>query len=132
VRERGLVVASVLERQPQFRRAHSAGCARELPGVAAACRRLCAGGIDEHRPASEPLGTRYGRPAGLSEGYLAVGEGYSAGDACTASPPMRSAESTPRVRRRCPLAGAAGADRRSICTGSRIRPTCAGRHSSKA
>ena len=49
VRERGLVVASVLSRQPQLRGPHPAGRARELPRVAAARRRLRAGGLAQRR-----------------------------------------------------------------------------------
>ena len=45
-----LVAASVLVRQPQFRRPHQSGCARQLPGVAAARGRLRAGRLDVRRP----------------------------------------------------------------------------------
>ena len=38
------------ERQPQLRRAHPAARARQLPGVAAAGRRLRPGRLDDHRP----------------------------------------------------------------------------------
>ena len=50
VKDENLVVASVLQRQPQLRGAHPVAGARELPGVAAAGRRLRAGRQDADRP----------------------------------------------------------------------------------
>ena len=59
------------ERQQEFRRPHSAAGARELPGVAAARRRLRAGRHDESRPDDRTAGEGQGRQAGLPPRHLA-------------------------------------------------------------
>ena len=112
INERGLVVASVSERQSQFRGPHPAGRARELPRLAAAGRRLRACRIDEHRHHEGAARHRHGWQAGVPERRLADREGNPADDAA-----QRDVRSVPpavceRVRRRRALAEAAGADRR--------------------
>ena len=59
---------------------------RQLPGLAAAGRRLCAGRLDAHRPREGPARRRQRRQAGLSARHLAVQPGgrrhrRSSGDA---------------------------------------------------
>ena len=61
-------------RQPQFRRPRQSRRARQLSRLAAARGRLCAGRIGRHRPRLRAARHRRRRRAGLSQGYLAVGE----------------------------------------------------------
>ena len=59
------------QRQPQFRRARAAACQSQLPGVAAARRRLRACRHDGSRPRVRAPRLRQGRCAGVPEGHLA-------------------------------------------------------------
>ena len=59
------------ERQPQLRGPHPAGGARQLPGVAAARRGLCAGRHHHHRPHDRAARHHAGRQGHLPEGHLA-------------------------------------------------------------
>ena len=61
--------------QPQFRGPGARQCPRQLPGQPAAGGGLCAGRQHQHRPDDAATRHRLGRPAGLSEGYLADAEG---------------------------------------------------------
>ena len=108
-------------RQPQLRGPHPAGRARQLPGVAAAGRRLRARRLDEHRPHDRAARhTARDGTAGLPEGHLADRAGDPGGDArrVTARDVPRAVRQ--RVRGRRALAGAAGADRRPLRVGRRL------------
>ena len=68
INERGLVVASVLSGNRNFEGRIQQDVRANLPGVAAAGRRLRAGRHDEHRPVAEPLGTGSdGKPVYLKD-----------------------------------------------------------------
>ena len=82
------------ERQPQLRRPDSTGCPRQLPGVAAARRRLRAGRMDHDGHHDRAARSRPGGTAGLSEGHLADRARAAGDDAARPSPPTCSAAAT--------------------------------------
>ena len=86
------------ERQPQLRRPHSAGRARQLPRVAAAGRRLRAGRLDHDRHHDRAARSRRRRQAGLPEGRLADRAGSAADDAQGGD----GGHVPPQLRRRVP------------------------------
>ncbi len=62
-------------RQPQLRRPRQSRRAGQLPGLAAAGRRLCAGRLDACRPDHRAARHEQRRQAGLPQGHLADDEG---------------------------------------------------------
>ena len=111
VKDKNLVVASVLSRQPQLRRTHPVAGARQLPRVAAAGRRLRARRQDADRPdhASRSASARDGEPVYLRDiwpiGARDPGDDAAARCAarCSASSTRTSSTATSAGSRcRCP------------------------------
>ena len=118
VREHGLVVCFGAERQSQLRGTHSAGRARELSGVAAAGRGVCAGRHDEYRPddASRSARGADGTPVYLKDIWPSEQEIQQAMLHAVTEESFRSAVRQ-GLRRRRAVARAAGANRRSLRVG---------------
>ena len=126
-----LAVVSVLERQPQLRGPDQPRREDELPGLAAAVRRLRARRDDGHRPLRRAARRGRARRAGVPEGHLALG---SRGRA-RRSRRRFSRTCSARATARCSTATSAGTRSRSRratgSRGTRTRPTCASRRSSR-
>jgi aconitate hydratase len=119
VRERGLVVAAVLSgnRKSQLRRAHPAGCARQLSGVASAGRRVRDCRLDERRSHVGSPRHREGWPSRVPAGHLALAAGDPECDARDRDRRVLQAAVRQRVRGRRALADAPRADRRPVRVG---------------
>ncbi len=102
------------ERQPQLRGPHPVAGARQLSGVAAARRRLRARRQDADRPDVRAAGARSAGAAGVSQGHLAARARDPGDDAARRAVGDVPRQVRARVRRRRPLAIAAGADRRAL------------------
>ena len=76
--------------QPQLRGPDQPRHQDELPGVAAAGRRLRAGRLDGRRPVQRPAGPGHRRQRRLHEGHLAVARGGRGGHRRRRSPPRCS------------------------------------------
>ena len=117
-------------RQPQLRGAHPPGGEGELPRLAAARRRLRARGPDGRRPARGAARRGRGRQRRLPPRHLAERGGDPGDDRGLGArrdvPAPRTPTSSPATSSgascRCPRA--------SSSSGSRTRPTCAGRRTS--
>ncbi len=130
IEEKNLVVAVGAERQPQLRGPHPAAGPRQLPGVAAAGRRLRAGRQDDGRPDDRAARHGSGRQEGLPQGHLAErgrDPGVDAGRrwAATCSP-----RSTPTSSRATSAGARCRRRRASASPGPTTRPTSARRRSS--
>ena len=115
--------------QPQLRGPHPPGGARQLPGLAAARRRLRAGRQRQHRPHDRPARRGRRRPRVPARRVAERGRGgarpWRARSAPTSSTRSTAASSTATsAGRRCPC------PRASCSPGIRTRPTCARRPSS--
>ena len=121
------------ERQPQLRGPHPAAGARQLPGVAAAGRRLRARRQDDDRPDDRAARHRHATaaPVYLRDIWPTEREIQETMlRAVNAADVPRAVRR--RLQRRRALAVAGRADRRSVRLGRRTRPTSATRRSSKA
>ena len=119
------------QRQPQLRGPHPAGSARQLPGVAAARRGVCAGGVDDDRHHDRAARHRHERQVRVSERCLAdagrdPGDDAACGD--VGGVPQAICE---RVRRRRAVADAARARSAIALRGTTRPPTSASRRSSR-
>ena len=108
------------ERQPELRRSNPAGRARQLPGLAAARRRLRARREDDHRPHHRAARHRQRRQAGLPARHLADRARDSGDDAEGGHRRLVPRAVQGRVQRRQPLAVARSAGRRSLRLGARL------------
>ena len=120
------------ERQPQLRGTHPAGRARQLPGVAAARRRLRAGGMDHERPHDRAARRRSVGQAGVSERHLADRAGAAGDDAARRARRDVPEQLSRRLQGRQALAVAARARGQPVRVGRTTPPTSASRRSSKA
>ena len=102
------------ERQPQLRRPHPAAGARQLPGVAAAGRRLRAGRQDDGRPHDRAARHRQGRQEGVPQGHLAERGRDPGVDAGGGGQRPVHREVRRRLQGRRSLARAADAGRRAL------------------
>ena len=117
--------------QPQLRGPDQPGRAQQLPGLAAALRRLRARRPHGHRPAQRPARRGRGRQPGPPRRHLADARRRSSGRSTTRCARRCSSAATPT----CSPATTAGASsRRPRATATRgpTRPTCASRRSSRA
>ncbi len=120
IKDADLVVTSVLSGNRNFEGRVSPGGARQLPGLAAAGRRVRAGRHDEHRPRDRAARHRHRRQAGLPEGHLAdPGRGRRGGRERGPARAVRGAL-RPGPRRRRRLARASGAQGRDLRLGRRL------------
>ena len=131
VRERGLVVASVLSGNRNFEgRIQQDVRANYLASPPLVVAYALAGSMNVD-VADRTARDEQGRQAGLPEGHLADRAGDPAGDAERGDRRDVPGAVCERLRGRRALAAAAGADRRPLRVGSRTRPTSAGRRSSR-
>ena len=102
------------QRQPQLRGPHPAAGPRQLPGVAAAGRRLRAGRQDDGRPHDRAARARPGRHEGVPQGHLAERGRDPGVDAGGGRQRAVHREVRRRLQGRRSLARAADAGRRAL------------------
>ena len=119
------------QRQPQLRGAHQPRREDELPRVAAAGRRLRAGGHDGHRPRQRPARARRRGQRGLPQGPVADREGGRADRRGGRAVATCSAPATARSSTATSAGTASTCPRATASPGPRTRPTCASRRTSR-
>ena len=98
-------------RQPQLRGPHPSAGACQLPGLAAPGRRVCAGGPRRHRPHDRAARPRPATASRSARRHLAGRRGDPSAIRDSLDPELFRRHLRERVRRRRPVASAAGAAR---------------------
>ena len=107
-------------RQSQFRRPRQRRRARELSGLAAAGRRLCARGLDVFRSAQAAARPRQAGQEGLPQGHLAARAARSAASCARPSTSRCSPRNTPTCSRATRIGAASGEGRLDLRLGQEV------------